>query len=312
VHRVIAVENLTFDYPGTRALDAVNVRIDPGSITALVGPNGAGKTTLLRCIAALERPLTGSITVDGIDVIEYPRACHRRIGFLSDAFGLYADLTVRQCLRYVAGANLLPAERIGSAIDSVAGALAIGDRLDQRAGTLSRGLRQRVAIAQAIIHAPKLLILDEPASGLDPEARHELARLFRGLRGPGMTLVVSSHILAELEEYCTHMLVLRGGRVIEHVPLAAAHGATARMRVVCAGVEPGLADALGAIAGLSDIEPDGGRGALFTCAAEPAVQHAVLAELLARGLTVAAYAPAQRNLQDAYLATMRATPAPRA
>lgn len=212
---IVDAQHLGFEYPGRRALDDISFELVAGSVTALVGPNGAGKATLMRCLCGLNRPLAGRIHVDGIDVVEEPRRCHQRIGFLPDFVGLYDPLTVAQCLQYHAAANgvtrALPAR-----IAATAQQLKLTERLSQPVGELSRGLRQRVAIGQAIIHAPALLILDEPAAGLDPEARHSLAQLFRALRARGMSLLVSSHILAELEVYATHMLVLKDGRLIEH------------------------------------------------------------------------------------------------
>ena len=175
---MINVEQLIFEYPNLRALDEVSFHIPQGSITALVGPNGAGKSTLLRCMAGLDQPMSGNIRINDIDVLEHPRECHRIIGYLSDFFGLYDRLTVRQCLHYVARAQGIAEADCAAAIDKISSGLYINDRLDVLAGTLSRGLRQRVAIGQAIIHSPRVVLLDEPASGLDPEARHELAELF--------------------------------------------------------------------------------------------------------------------------------------
>ncbi|NJD05295.1 MAG: ABC transporter ATP-binding protein, partial [Methylococcaceae bacterium] len=216
----IHVEHLVFEYPNVRALDDVCFAIPTGSITALVGPNGAGKTTLLRCIAALDQPLSGRIQVGDIDVLAEPRLCHRRIGYLSDSFGLYESLTVRQCLSYAAEANGLDHAVVSEAVERTAQRLNLRERLEQKAGELSRGLRQRVAIGQAIIHGPSLVLLDEPAAGLDPEARHHLSQLFRALQADGMTLLVSSHILAELAEYSTGMLVLKDGRIAGHESIA--------------------------------------------------------------------------------------------
>ncbi len=305
---VIEVEGVSFEYPGVRALDAVTFRIEAGSITALVGPNGAGKTTLLRLLAALERPLTGRIRVDGIDVVDEPRTSHRRIGYLSDAFGLYAELTVRQCLRYVAAANRLDPGAIPEAVERIAGALEIRDKLDSRAGTLSRGQRQRVAIAQAVIHSPRVLFLDEPASGLDPEARHGLAQLFRRLRDEhGMTLLVSSHILSELEEYSTAMLVLRAGRIVEHSQLARAVPARARLRLTLARPHPGLAADLAALPQVSEVGIDG-LDATFAHAGDASARQALLAGLIAAGVPVCGLAEERRNLQDSYLATVHGAP----
>ena len=142
----IAVEGLSFEYPGVRALDDVGFRVERGSVTALVGPNGAGKTTLLRCLAGLDRPLLGSVAVAGVDVLEEPRRAHRKIGFLSDFFGLYDALTVRQCLAHAAAANGVPEPRIAETVARTADRLEIASKLAARAGELSRGQRQRVAI----------------------------------------------------------------------------------------------------------------------------------------------------------------------
>lgn len=216
---LVTVDGLIFDYTNTRALRSVSFAVQPGSITALVGPNGAGKTTLMRCIAALEIPVAGAITLDGIDIAEYPREAHARIGFLQDFFGLYEDLTIRQCLTYHAAARSVPKSEQVVRIDEIASLLNIDLLLDKKTGALSRGQRQRVAIAQAIIHKPQLVLLDEPAAGLDPEARVGLSRLIVGLRDQGMTLIVSSHILAELEDYSTDLMILRDGRVLDYRPI---------------------------------------------------------------------------------------------
>lgn len=212
---LIQVKQLTFEYPGTRALDHVSFNIAKGSITALVGPNGAGKSTLLRCIAALDYPLSGQVLLDGADVLDDPRASHKKIGYLSDNYGLYDSLSVRQCLTFAALSQGVAESQIEAVVTRTAQQLDLNNKLDNAAGALSRGQRQRVAIGQAIIHSPSLLLLDEPASGLDPEARHSLSQVFIALKNSGMTLVVSSHILAELEDYSTDMLVLKGGKILQ-------------------------------------------------------------------------------------------------
>jgi ABC-2 type transport system ATP-binding protein len=177
--------------------------------------------------------------------------------------------------------------------------------MNQKAGTLSRGLRQRLAVAQAIIHEPKVVLLDEPAAGLDPEARHELSGVLRQLRDGGITLVVSSHILAELEDYSTDMLMLGQGRVIEHRPIAApAAGGKRRMRAVLATQNDRLGAVLGAIDGISGLRVEE-REAAFDLPDDPQRQHAVLKLLIAADLPVISFGPERADLQDAYLARMR-------
>ena len=303
---IIQVDGLTFDYPTMRALHGVSLEIEAGSITALVGPNGAGKTTLLRCLASLETPIAGRVEVDGLDVEEHPRETHRRLGYLSDFFGLYDELTVARCLKHRAGAQGVAPERQAALVAQAAERTNLTDRLGQKAGELSRGLRQRLAIAQAILHEPKILLLDEPASGLDPEARQELSRLLLALRDQGMTQIVSSHILAELEDYSSHIMIIRDGRLMEHRAISGPQDAEAMVTVVVELAEPN--DALGAfLAGLSEVlvVETGPSGAKLEVPSAAAARHAVLARLIAEGFAVAAFEVVRPDLQEAYLSHLR-------
>lgn len=303
---MIRVEHLTFDYPGIRALKDVSFQLPKGSITALVGPNGAGKTTLLRCLAALEEPVAGTVSINGMDALVNPRTCHRQMGYLSDFFGLYDELTVRQSLFHAASIHDIPAARLEKAALHAAERLVIADRLETRAGKLSRGLRQRLAIAQAIVHSPGVLLLDEPASGLDPEARHSLAGLFLKLRDEGMTILVSSHILGELEEYSTDMLVLREGQIISHEPVAITHGKGTAVRMTCFLARPveDLSESLSKMEGIEDIRIEDSLRFDFACPDNPEMQHKLLRQLMDMGLPVSGFAPERRRMQDAYLATV--------
>lgn len=300
---MIEVKDLVFEYPGVRALNGVFFRIESGSITALVGPNGAGKTTLLRCMAALDVPLQGEVYIDGENIHEDPRACHRKLGYLSDFFGLYDELTVRQCLLHAAASRGIPDGMQARATELAAARLGIAERLEMKAGTLSRGLRQRLAIAQAVVHEPQILILDEPASGLDPEARHSLAELFLTLREQGMTLVVSSHILSELDEYSTDMLVLRNGRILSHDPIKQNISAV-RLQLSLAVPYEGLQKLLSGLPYVSAVEGDDASAKLAFSGDETARYH-LLKSLLDQGLPVCAFAEQQRNMQSTYLESVR-------
>lgn len=301
--QAIAVSNLLFEYPGVRALDDVSFEVAAGSVTALVGPNGAGKTTLLRCLAGLEQPLLGSIEVAGIDVLEEPRAVHRKIGYLSDFYGLYDALTVRQCFAYAAASHGVKDENVDAAVGRTAGRLGLSDLVARRAMELSRGQRQRVAIGQALIHDPQVLMLDEPASGLDPEARHELAQLFTRLSRDGMTLLVSSHILAELDEYSTHMLVMKEGRLIEAKSLGGGTMDVRHVRVAFAAPVANLGELLAALPGVKVLET-GDAEAIVGFSGGLEAQSQVLRSLVGAGLPVASFAAERENLHQSYLRTV--------
>ncbi len=299
----IEVSNLLFEYPGVRALDDVSFSVAEGSVTALVGANGAGKTTLLRCLAGLEQPMLGSIAVSGVDVLEEPRRVHRTIGFLSDFYGLYDALSVRQCFAYAAAARGVEDSELEAAVARTAGRLGLSELTSRRAAELSRGQRQRVAIGQALIHDPKVLMLDEPASGLDPEARHALAELFTRLRGEGMTLLVSSHILAELDEYSTHMLVMRQGRIIENKALADTQAGARAVHVSLARAATGLRETLGALDGVRVLEVQE-REARIEVTGDAEAQGAVLRALVLANLPVSGFAEERENLHQSYLRTV--------
>jgi ABC-2 type transport system ATP-binding protein len=299
---MLVVRDLIFDYDTHRALHAVSADIPARSITALVGPNGAGKTTLMRCMAALEQPFAGTITLDGLDVVAEPRAARARLGFLQDLFGLYDRLTVRQCLCYAAAARRVPRDQADARIVALADWLGLAPLLGRRAGELSRGQRQRLGIAQAIVHDPAVLILDEPASGLDPEARIELAAMLRRLRDQGMTILVSSHILAELADYSTHLLVMEAGRIVSMEPLGATAPDARRLRLVLSG--PADLGPLLAQPGVTAVvmEADGAR---FDFAGDLTAQAGLLARMVGAGVPVAALAEVGAELQQAYLDQLR-------
>ncbi|KOR30405.1 ABC transporter [Achromatium sp. WMS2] len=297
---MITVNNLVFEYPGVCALDNVNVQVKTGSITALVGPNGAGKTTLLSCIAGLQTPLSGSIFLDGIDVLEQPRKVHAKIGYLADFFGLYKKLTTYQSLLFACRTHGVAASEEAATIKSTAADLQISDRLDQLVGSLSRGLRQRVAIAQTIIHKPKVLLLDEPASGLDPESRHELSKLFIRLQQQGMTLVVSSHILSELEEYCTDMLILRQGRLINTTANVETIEKLVNIKVLLSKEQPEAQHLLANLPAIKTVTCIEG-GYILECVSNPELQSELLQTLISNGLAVYSFSVERQKLQDIYI-----------
>lgn len=299
---MIEVRGVVYDYPAARALHGVSFDVQAGAVLALVGPNGAGKSTLMRCIAALDVPTEGTIAVAGLDVEADPRGVHAAIGYLPDFFGLYDELSVRRALTYAARSRGVPAGQTQAAVEMAAGRVQLTDRLEARAGELSRGLKQRLAIAQTIVHQPRVLLLDEPAAGLDPEARRSLSDLILSLAGDGMTIVVSSHILAELEDYSTQMLMIRDGAVAGGGVVAAGGGGDrdgGRVEVIFAETPPDLGDRLAAL-GVTVERLAGGAATLVL--AEGQDDSALLGQLIGAGLKVRSFQAARQTLEDAYLA----------
>lgn len=300
---MIKVSQLVYEYPTKRALHDVSFEIEQGSITALVGPNGAGKTTLLRCMAALEPPFSGTVHIDGLEVAENPRLIHQKIGYLQDLFGLYETLTVRQSLTYAAKSRAVT-QQVEGIVMATAQSLQLEDRMEMKAQELSRGLRQRLAIGQAIIHEPKVLLLDEPASGLDPEARQELSKLLLDLAAKGITLIVSSHILAELEEYSTHMLVIRDGRITEHRAIQETRPSHRDLRLAWFGLHPELEQTLEDDARISDLIFEDNH-ASFSFEGDRHEQHMLLKGLIEEGIAIYECGEVKRNLQELYLASAK-------
>lgn len=299
---MIEVRDLVYEYPAKRALEGVSLNVQPQTITALVGPNGAGKTTLLRCLAALEPPYSGEVLIDGLDTRVAPRQIHARLGYLPDFYGLYDELTVRRCLTYAAWSHGIAPALTAAAVEKAATRVGVADRLESKAGELSRGLRQRLAIGQAIVHEPKVLLLDEPAAGLDPQARRDLSALLQTLRDGGMTLVVSSHILAELEDYCSEMIIIENGRVAGGKAIKVREIERTRYVIELATARSDLREFLEA-AGIDVIEADD-QHALVNFGHNVSARAKLIRDLVNAGFEVASFAASTKALEDMYFAQM--------
>jgi ABC-2 type transport system ATP-binding protein len=210
---VISAEDLTKVYGQRTALDHVSFEVPEGEIFGFVGPNGAGKTTTLRILAALLEPTSGHASIDGTDVAQNPAQVHNRIGYMPDFFGVYDQLTVAEYLDFYAACYRQPKQRRIKIVSELLELIGLTDRRDQLVDTLSRGLKQRLCLARALVHDPVVLLLDEPASGLDPRARVEMREILKELRGMGKTIIISSHILPELTELCTMIGIIDHGRM---------------------------------------------------------------------------------------------------
>lgn len=301
---MIEVRDLVYEYPAKRALNGMSFAVAPQSITALVGPNGAGKTTLLRCLAALEAPYSGAVAIDGLDTGVSPRQIHERLGYLPDFYGLYDELSVRRALTYAAWSHGIMPALAGGAVEKTAGRLGLADRLETKAGELSRGLRQRLAIGQAIVHEPKVVLLDEPAAGLDPQARRDLSTLLLQLRDGGMTLVVSSHILAELEDYCSEMIIIDNGEIVGGKPIKVRDDDRPRYLMELATARSDLREFL--VAAGIDVIDVGDHHALMTFTRNPSARARLVRDLVKAGFDVASFGESTRAMEETYFAQVRA------
>lgn len=300
---MISVTDLVYRYPAHLALDGISFELPRGSIAALVGPNGAGKTTLMKCLAGLARPWRGTVTLAGVDVVASPREAHRHLGFLQDFFGVWSDMTVKHCLLHFARAQEVPQEQIPQRIEQTLALLGLTDKASALSSHLSRGQRQRLAIGQAIIHRPEFLILDEPASGLDPEARIELGRTFLRLREEGMTLLVSSHILAELDQYADRLLVIQSGKLLQSERLTGLAAKVAPHRDLDVFLSDATSSWVDRISGwewVESVRENQGRIQLRLVGGD-AEQTGLLARLMSEGAPVLEFRLREDSLQDRYL-----------
>ena len=209
---MIEIQELYKYYGDRRAIGPLSTRIEQGEVVGLLGLNGAGKTTTLRVLACDLLPTSGSVRVAGFDVVESPDAVRAKVGYLPDRPPLYEDMTVREYLGYAARLRNVPKGDVKRRVADVEDLTELGQVGGQLIGSLSHGFKQRVGIAQAIVHGPELFVLDEPISGLDPVQIMEMRELVRGLRG-AHTVVVSSHILTEISETCDRILVIDDGKI---------------------------------------------------------------------------------------------------
>jgi ABC-2 type transport system ATP-binding protein len=209
---MIDVEQLRKSFNGRRALDGFTLHVGAGELFGLVGPNGAGKTTLMKVLSTLLPMDSGAAQIDGLNVHMQTRAVKRLIGYLPDQPGVYQDMSVREFLEFFADAFQLKGARNRAAVDRALKRSGLADRSESSVEQLSFGMKQRLVLAKTLLHDPKVLLLDEPATGLDPLARIELREQLKQLQAEGITILISSHILSDLEDVCTQIALIGGGR----------------------------------------------------------------------------------------------------
>ncbi|MFL6333804.1 MAG: ABC transporter ATP-binding protein [Pyrinomonadaceae bacterium] len=306
---MISTSGLTKFYDTHPAVREVSLFVPGGETCALVGPNGAGKTTLLKMLAGLLRPTSGKIEVAGVEIGAEPKRLHRIVGYVPDTFGLYDDLSVRHFLEYFARAHEVAHDQIGKRIEGVLGLTNLTSKRDAQVGALSRGMRQRLVIAKTLLHAPKVLLLDEPASGLDPHARIELRDLIRQLAALGTTILVSSHILTELADFSTSVVIMERGGVarsgrIDALVEELAGGTPVRAELLGAEDAARLAEDLGARARVKKVKVEGAT-VDFTFNGERAELAALHRELAAAHVGLVSFYERRLTVEDVFLASGR-------
>jgi len=217
---IIEIQGLTKKYGDLTALNDLTLNIEEGEVFGFIGPNGAGKTTTMRILTTLLKPTSGKAWVAGESVIDNPRAVRRHIGYMPDFFGVYDDMKVWEYLDFFAACYDIPqATRLGM-VDDLLALVDLGHKKDAFVDSLSRGMKQRLCLARTLAHDPQVLILDEPASGLDPRARIEIRELLRELKSMGKTIFFSSHILSEVADICTSIAILEAGGLVAYGDMA--------------------------------------------------------------------------------------------
>jgi ABC-2 type transport system ATP-binding protein len=213
-HPMLELRHLHRYFGRTKAVDDVSFAVRAGQVFGYIGPNGAGKTTSMRILATLDLPTAGDAFVDGFSVVDDPDRVRRRLGFMPDYFGTYPNVNVREYLDFFARAYQLRGRTRSGAVDEVMGFTGLDVLADKPTSGLSKGMKQRLCLGRALIHDPAVLVLDEPAAGLDPRARIQLREMIRSLAARGKAILISSHILTELAEICDVVGIIEQGRLL--------------------------------------------------------------------------------------------------
>lgn len=251
----ITIENLSKAYGKIHALTGVSFSIEPGEVIGLLGPNGAGKTTLMKILTGYLEPDAGAVKVRGIDVVANPLGAQRHIGYLPESAPLYSEMLVQEYLEMMAAMRGVPPDQRRTRMRDVIRACGLADRVVQPIATLSKGYRQRVGLAQAIIHEPDILILDEPTTGLDPAQIAEIRELIKQLSTKS-TVLLSTHILSEVEATCERVLVIMQGELRANAKLADLRSANAAVVAIDASAS-GVAELLQSVSGVTSVEKTG-------------------------------------------------------
>jgi len=299
----VTIQNLWVRYGKTVAVRDLTFAIPKGEVFGFIGPNGAGKTTTIKVLATLLRPVQGSVRIGDTDVLRHPQAVRRRIGYMPDFFGVYEDLTVNEYLHFFAAAYRLDRAKRKATVDDVLALTDLAGKRDSAVDALSRGMKQRLGLARVLLHDPELLLLDEPASGLDPRARIEMRELLKELRTMGKTVLISSHILHELAQVCTRIGIIEAGHMVAEGSLADIYRQLGFRRAVHVQFANGSDELLGkvrAIDGVDSVERDIDRISIHI-REEELPPDELLARLVALGARIHMFQPEAMDMETAFM-----------
>ena len=302
---VIEVDDVVHSFKGRRALDHVHFKVMPQSLHGFVGPNGAGKTTSLKIICTLLRPQFGIVKVFGHDVVDEQKMVRRKIGFMPDHFSTYRQMTVYEYLDFFAAAYGLPFARRTRVIDEVLALTDMEGRKNDLISGLSRGMQQRTSLARVLVNDPDLLLLDEPASGLDPRARIELMEILKALRSMGKTIFISSHIRPELAELCDAVTIIDKGKVMYSGSMSGLQTSTNEhptWRVTFGSVIEGIIDRIKGLPGVVNVDQVEGRPDYRVSYDWTETDtNTLLKGLLELGAPIVGFTEDKRHLNDAFM-----------
>ena len=297
---VIEGTGLTKRYGSFTAVNGLNLRIQAGEVFGLLGPNGSGKTTTILMILGLTEPTAGQIRVLGLDPLREPLAVKRRVGYLPDAIGFYDAMTARQNLRYTARLAGLDDAEIEQRIDSALARVNLSDKGDNRVGTYSRGMRQRLGLADVLLKGPGVVILDEPTTGLDPQSTREFLSMIRTLKADGMTILLSSHLLGQVQAVCDRVGLFYQGRMVLEGTVKGIAAQTLG-GAYCIDVEahgPKIAQVLARVPKVAEVETmSEGR---YRLRAEADIRRDLMGLLSAQGIDLLGLSLSEFSLDDVY------------
>jgi ABC-2 type transport system ATP-binding protein len=300
---MVEIQNLSKQFGHFQALKSIDLTIRRGTVFGFVGPNGAGKSTTMLILATLLAPTSGTARVDGIEVTENPKEVRKRIGYMPDFFGVYEQFKTTEYLHFYGASYGIPKAERDRLIPQLLELVNLTDKKDAYVDSLSRGMKQRLCLARCLVHDPQLLILDEPASGLDPRARIEMREIMKELKAMGKTIIISSHILPELAEMVDEIGVIEHGRMVAHGNVQEIQSRLRVKRILLVRTAGQDAEAEAYLQNRPHVNRifRDERGIHIHFAGQDEEQSELLHDLVAQGFRLIAFSEAQTNLEDVFL-----------